>query len=182
MAIQRCLLVRNTRPTESLVIHFPFLFLLRLGSDLVGVHPETWPLHISVQNYFRFVLIELNTLWFALNSCHSMSTRSIKMSCNCSCFSSKYYRTPLWGLRKRVTGSSEFVTGTNHHILSQCFVFLQWDVQEHQDMVASAGSSPRCTSSTDVTSPLRGCKEQELSNARIAKATFISLLPLLCSQ
>lgn len=127
MVVQRCLLVRNTRQTESLVIHFPFLFLLGLGSHLVGVHPETWPdprwpLHISVQNYFRFVLIELNTLWFALNSCHSMSTRSIKMSCNCSCFSSKYYRTPLWGLRKRVTGSSEFVTGTNHHILSQCFV------------------------------------------------------------
>lgn len=152
MVAQRCLLVRNTRQTESLVIHFPFLFLLRLGSHLIGLHPETWPnprwpLHISIQNYFRFILIELNTLWFALNSCHSTSNR--QMSCNCSCFGSKYCGTLSWGLRKRATRSSELVTRTNHHILSQCFVLLQRDVQEHQDMVASAASSPHCTSSTD---------------------------------
>lgn len=49
-------------------------------------------------------------------------------------------------------------------------------------LVASAGSSPHCTSSTNVTSTLCGRKEQELSKARITNATFISLLPLMCSQ
>lgn len=171
-------------------MHFPFLFLLMLGSDLREAHTETWPNprwppHISIQNYLKSVLTELKALWFALVSCHSMSMNSRQTSYDCTCFGSERYEMFFSGLRKRVTRSSELVIRrTNHYSLSRHFVLLlllHWNTQEHQDMIAGAESSPCCIS-TDVTSMLWGCKEEELSNTRITKATVISLLLLICSQ
>lgn len=141
MVVQRCLLVRNTRQPESLVMHFPFLLLLKLDSDIGEAHLETWPNprwppHISIQNYFKFILIELNALWFALVSCCSTSMGSRQTLYDYSCFGSERYKICLWGLRKRVTGSSELVKRTmNYHRPSWHFVLrlLHWDAQKHQD-------------------------------------------------
>lgn len=104
---------------------------------------------------------------------------------DCSCFGSERYEMCSWGLGKSITGSSELVTRTNHHLLSWRFVLLllHWECRASgRATAASAGSSPCCTSSIDVTSMLCRCKEQELSKARITKATFIPLLPLMRSQ